>query len=336
MKKDVLIYLNTFKRYDSTLPLAILSVINQTYKFDKFIIFDDNKDENKKDLRTIEHYKYLFDMMDQKGINWEYRFGHQKGAHFNHEDANLEGFKYAFFIDDDEVLEPNTLDELMKCMTDDVGAVGGLILQPPTRGLPEGLSGKMSDVFNGQNIAWYIWNGEPKEVEHLFSSFLYRCNIVHHDLRLSSVVFRGETMFTHSLFLKGYKLICTPKAITWHFQTRSSGGIHDGQKIDNWNYDNNLFLKWLEFKKSGKKLYLIREGLGDNYAFKQVITPEKDSIVATCFPHLYPDNECISIGDAEQLVDPKDYKIYEWGDRYGGSLLENFKKLYAHLDHKRK
>ncbi len=333
----ILAYLNTYKRYDSTLPLAMLSLINQTRKPDKIIFFDDNKDEFKKDLREVEHYKYLFDMMDEKGIIWEYRFGHQKGAHHNHEDANMAGFDAAWFIDDDNVPEPNVLEELEKELKDDVGAVGGLILQPPIGPLPEGVTGKLSDVFNGQNLAWYRWDGEPKETEHLYSGFLYRCNIIHHDLRLSSVVFRGETMFTHSLFLKGYKLIVTPKAITWHFQTRNNGGIHSGQAVDNWAYDHNLFLKWLDFKKTGRKLYLIREGLGDNYAFKQAITPEKDSLVATCFPHLYPDNEVISIGDAEQLVDPKDYALYAWmeANNWKGDLSTAYKQLYEHINQSR-
>lgn len=223
MKKDLLVYLNTYNRYNSTLPLAILSVINQTYKFDKFIMFDDNKVENAKDLREIEHFNYLFKLMDEKGIQWEYRWGQKKGAHFNHEQANMEGFKYAFFIDDDNVLEPDTLENLMAEMKDGVGAVGGLILKPPARDLPPGIDGTLDDVFKGQNIAWYKWTGAPKEVEHLYSSFLYRCGIVHHDLRLSKKAFRGETMFTHSLFLKGYKLICTPKAVTWHFENSQGG-----------------------------------------------------------------------------------------------------------------
>jgi hypothetical protein len=144
-------------------------------------------------------------------------------------------------------------------------------------------------------------------------------------------------MFTHSLFLKGYKLICTPKAITWHFE--SAGGCRTPEQEksnhDMYNNDGWLFQKWLEFKQSGKKLYLIREGRGDNYAFKQVITPEPDAIVATCFPELFPNNKVISIGEAEQLVDPKDYKIYDWCEKHNwkGQLKDAFVEMYKHINH---
>lgn len=335
MKKDLLVYINTYKRYDSTLSMCILSIINQTYKFDKFIIFDDNKPEFARDLRKEEHYAYLFDLMTQKGINWEYRWGKKRGAHFNHEDANMEGFKYAFFIDDDCILEPDCIENLMKEMKDDIGAVGGLILQPPTNNLPINADNKIDNLYL-PNIQWFKWTGKPREVEHIYSSFLYRCNIVHHDLRLSSVVFRGETMFTHSLFLKGYKLIITPNAITWHFQ--SKGGIHDNQKVDNWNHDQYLFEKWLDFKKKGKKIYVLNNGLGDHYIFRQVITPDKDDIIACCYPEVFKEYpNIISIAEAERLVDTKDYDIYRFClmNNWRGTLQTAYNALYEHINKQR-
>ena len=331
-------YLNTYKRYDTVLPLAMMSLINQTRTPDKIIFFDDNKQEDVRDLRNTEHYKYIFDLMTQKGIPWEYRWGHKRGAHFNHEDANrMKGFDALYFIDDDNIAEPNCLEELEKEMKPGVGAVGGLILKPPSTPLPFYVTGKLDDIYKGENIAWHTWSGNPVECEHLYSGFLYRPGIVHHDLRLSKKVFRGETMFTHSLFLKGYKLICTPKAITWHFESATGGcrtPEEEKSNQDMYNNDSYLFNKWLEFKRAGKKLYLIREGLGDNYSFKQVITPEKDSIVATCFPDLYPGNKVISIGEAEQLVDPKDYEIYTYMEQnnWSGSLKDAYKSLYEHIN----
>ena len=335
----ILAYLNTYNRYESTLPMALLSLINQTRKPDHITIFDDNKEP--KDLRNIEHYKYLFDLMDQKGIGWNYVFAEKKGAHYSHEKANMMGYDAAYFIDDDNVAESNVLEELEKLLVDGVGAVGGLILKPPASILPTTVRGRMEDVFNGQNVAWYTWEGRPKEVEHLYSGFLYRCNIVHHDLRLSKKVFRGETMFTHSLFLKGYKLIVTPKAITWHFESRVGGcRTPEDEKTNTelYQHDNLLFNEWLNFQKTGKNLVFLNSGKGDHYMALQsgIITP--GSVVACCYPECFSgmDLEIISIDQGSHLVDPKDYDIYKWcsENRWKGTLIDAYSELYKQINKK--
>lgn len=328
----VLAYINTFNRYATTLPMCILSVINQTRRPDKFIIFDDTKEP--KDLREIEHYQYLFRLLDQKEIDWEVIFGEKKGAHFSHERANLMGYDLAWFIDDDCVAEPTCLEELLKEMKDDVGAVGGLILPPQAGKLPSNADNKIDDL-DLPNIQWFNWTGEPREVEHVYSSFLYRCGITHYDLRLSSVAFRGETMFTHSLFLKGFKLIVTPKAITWHFQT--IGGIHNGQQIENWQHDEQIFKDWLAFKKTGKKLFVLNNGLGDHFIFRQAIDIPKDAVIAVCYPEAFEGYELMSIADAQKIVDLKDYDVYKWcaENNWKGTLKDAFIKLYEHLDLRR-
>jgi len=310
--------------------MALLSIINQTRKPDHIRIYDDNKEP--RDLRTVEQYDYLFKLMDQKGIEWDYVFALKKGAHHSHEMANMSGYDAAWFIDDDCVAEPTCLEFLEKELISGVGAVGGLILQPPAGPLPRDAKNKIYDMF-APNIQWFKWSGNPREVEHIYSSFLYRCNIAHHDLRLSSVVFRGETMFTHSLYLKRYKLIITPDAITWHFQ--SVGGIHSQQKIDEWNHDEQIFRQWLDFIKLKKKIYVLNNGVGDHYMFRQAITPEKNSILAVCYPEVFPEYKCISIADASTYVDLKDYDVYAWCDRnhWKGHLKDAFIKLYEHINH---
>lgn len=333
----ILAYLNTYNRYDTTLPLALWSLVNQTRKPDKIIVFDDNKTENCKDLRTVEHYNYIFKTMDQKGIAYEYRWGHKKGAHFNHEDANMMGFDAAWFIDDDNVAEPNVLEILEKELVDGVGAVGGLIMKPIATQKPSYVNGLLEDIWKGENLAWYKWEGKPKECEHLYSGFLYRCGIVHHDLRLTKKVFRGETMFTHSMFLKGYKLICTPKAITWHYE--SAGGCRSQEQEatnkEMYDHDSWVFSEWLKFKQTKQKMYVLREGLGDHYAFLQAYPLEKDAIYAVCYPELFQGYKTVSIGEAEQVIDPKDYKVYEFMERnkWKGNLVEAYRELYKHIFH---
>lgn len=333
----ILAYINTYNRYDTTFPMALLSIINQTRKPDKIHIYDDNKvpcDPQKK-----EHLNYLFKLMDQKGIPYWYEFAGKKGAHHNHEKANMAGFDAAWFIDDDNVAESNVLEELEKQLIDGVGAVGCLIIKPPATQLPPYVTGKLEDIYLGKNIAWHTWVGKPKEVEHLYSGFLYRCNIVHHDLRLSKKAFRGETMFTHSFFLKGYKLICTPKAITWHFESDGGCRTAEDEKTnqDMYNNDQFLFSKWLEFKKTKRKLYVLNHGLGDHYMFLQAFPLDKEAIYAVCYPELFKDYGVISIADAWNLVDVKDYDIYAWCEKnnWKGTMVEAYKKLYEHIDKQR-
>jgi hypothetical protein len=316
-------------------------LINQTRKPDKIMIWDDTKEGQKKNPFEIEHYRYLFKLMEQKGIPFEYRWSIEpKGAHHNHERANMAGpefggpFDLAWFIDDDCVAEPTCLENLLKEMRPEVGAVGGLILQPPAGPLPPNISdNKIDDIAKFPNIQWHTWDGPPRPVEHIYSQFLYRCGIIHHDLRLSSVVFRGETMFTHSFLLKGYQLLVAPKAVTWHFQAQ--GGIHDGQKIENWAHDEAIFQQWLAFQRLGTKLYVLDGGLGDHLMFLSAITPEPGSIIACCYPDIFRGMpfKIISIAEAEQMIDRKTYDLYTWCERHNwkGHLIDAYRQLYKEI-----
>ena len=64
----VLCSIGTRGRYDTTLPLALAAIINQTKRPDKVVIFDDN--ENPMDVRNYLIYKNLFQIMDIKGTEW--------------------------------------------------------------------------------------------------------------------------------------------------------------------------------------------------------------------------------------------------------------------------
>jgi len=329
----ILTYICTRGRYDSTLPMAMLSLINQTRRPDKLIVFDDNTDQDKRDPRQMEHYMYLFKLMEQKGIPWEWVWAKKLGAHHSHEMANTAGFDLAWFIDDDCVAEPTCLEMLLKEMHPNVGAVGGLILQPPAAPLPSGLENNKIHRLDLPNIQWFVWDGPSRPVEHIYSQFLYRCDIVHHDLRLSSVVFRGETMFTHSLLLKGYQLLVTPKAVTWHFQT--SGGVHSGQKQENWAHDEAIFREWLAFAEKGRKIFVFNGGLGDHLMALQALEIPKGAIVSCCYPDVFKgmDVEVISIAAAERIVDINPYDVYAWAGRrqWTGHLIDAYKALYAEL-----
>jgi hypothetical protein len=335
-KNRILVSVCTRGRYQDYLSMSLMSLALQTRKPDHVRVYDDNN--NPKDLRENKVYWYLFNLFAQKGIGFDVVFGQKKGQHFNDHLANHSGFDLIFRFDDDEIAEPDCLEKLEAQMTDDVGAVGCLVLKPPYYKLPDGADNKIDDL-GLQNIQWFEFEG-VREVEHLHSSFLYRAGIVDFDLRLSQVSFRGETMFSHSLFLKGYKLLVEPKARIYHFQ--APGGCRtveeDLKRQELYNHDQFLFEKWLEFKKSGKKIYVLNGGLGDNYMFRQAITPESDALIATCYPDVFPEYKVISIAEAELLVDIKDYDVYIWCSRnnWTGHLIDAYKKMYENINSQRK
>jgi glycosyltransferase involved in cell wall biosynthesis len=220
MSKNILCSVSTRGRYDTTLPLTILSIINQTKVPDKLVIFDDN--DKPEDLRKKQHYQYLFNMLDEKNIEWEVIFGQRKGQHYNHQMANTMGYKWVWRLDDDTVAEPNTLETLYSYVTPDIGAVGGSILTPPMFDFEIEPTGLIDNIDVEPNIQWnYI--DTVKKVDHLHCSFLYRAGVYDYNLSLSPRAFREETLFTYGLIQKGFINIVVPNAVTWHLKNNTGG-----------------------------------------------------------------------------------------------------------------
>lgn len=221
----VLCSISTRGRYDTTLPMAILSVINQSLLPDKLVIFDDN--DSPIDLRQKQHYQYLFSMLESKGVEWEVLYGQRKGQHYNHQIANTMGYKWVWRLDDDTVAEPNVLETLYSYVTPDIGSVGGSILTPPFSEFEEP-SGLIENIDIEPNIQWQPIKN-IKKVDHLHCSFLYRAGVYDYNLALSPRAFREETLFTYGLVQKGYVNLVVPNAITWHLKN-NSGGIRSNIK----------------------------------------------------------------------------------------------------------
>jgi glycosyltransferase involved in cell wall biosynthesis len=315
----VLCSISTKGRYDTTLPLALQSVISQTVKPDKLVIFDDN--EQPQDLRQIQHYKYIFTIMDEVGIEWEYLFAEKKGQHYNHQRANTMGYDWVWRLDDDTIAEPNTLKNLLLFAKEDVGAVGGSVLTPPfIKGLKS--TGKIEDIEE-QSIQWdYIEN--VKEVDHLHCSFLYRAGVYDYNLALSRVAHREETLFTFGLKQKGYKVLVVPDAVTWHLKNQS-GGIRTGQK-EMFDHDEFIYRNFIGFKD--KTIVVLDNGIGDHICFKPVLEKIKNPVVFSCYPDVIPGR---SIGEAYHLFgDLTPWNVYKKMDQWQwkNSVQSAFEKLY--------
>ena len=324
-KGTVLCSISTKDRYDS-LAMTVQSVAMQTMKPDKLIIFDDGE---QKDLRQDSTWGHLFHLLDEKKIEWEIQFGEKRGQVRNHQRANKSNYDFVWRLDDDEIAEPNVLKRLMAHMKPNVGAVGGAVVEPNRN--QSGGTNKLIDIFSTPNLQWSIGK-EVKEVEHLYSSFLYRPNIANYNLNLSPVCHREETLFSHELYRKGYKLIVDTSIVTWHLR-QEKGGIRSHTDSSMYDYDEKIFRNKL--KEWGYFLASLDCGIGDHYMFLNIL-PElqkkyKHIILGVCYPEVFDGINNIkltSIGATKGVCGGE--SVYKWAidNQWKGSLVEAFGRMY--------
>jgi GT2 family glycosyltransferase len=319
---SVLCSIATRGRYQTTLPLALNAIINQTKLPDKLVIFDDN--DEPEDVRNNNIYQHLFSIMDYKGIKWEWVYAAKKGQHHIHQSANRMGYDWVWRVDDDAIPEPNVLEELYSWINDDVGAIGGAILTLPVNPDTSKNTGKIEDIDKEPNIQWAEIK-KLKEVEHLHCSFLYRAGVHDYNLGLSRVAHREETLFTYGLYLKGYTILAAPHANTWHLKN-PQGGIRSESNQQLYHHDELIFRNTLAYKD--KKIVVLNVGMGDHIVFKNVLKDITNAEVFTCFPDIVPGrpiSEAMSLfGDIDQWSIYKKMAEWNWTD----SLEKAFRKLY--------
>jgi GT2 family glycosyltransferase len=318
----VLCSVATRGRYQTTLPLTLNAIINQTKKVDKLIIFDDN--DEPQDMRNELVYSYFFQMLNIKGIQWEWLYAQKKGQHHIHQMANTMGFDWVWRVDDDAIPEPNVLQTLFNYTSKKVGAVGGAILTPPLQFESFKPTGKIENINTEPNIQWsFIHN--VKEVEHLHCSFLYRAGVHDYNTGLSRVAHREETLFTYGLYLKGYKILAVPNAVSWHLKN-PNGGIRSETNQKLYEQDELVFRNTITYKD--KKIVVLNCGMGDHIVFKNVMPDITNVEVFTCYPDIVPGR---SIAEAKALFgDIDQWNIYrkmaQW--KWTDSLENAYRKMY--------
>ena len=318
----VLCSVATRGRYQTTLPLTLNAIINQTKKVDKLIIFDDN--DEPQDMRNELVYSYFFQMLDIKGIQWEWLYAQKKGQHHIHQMANTMGFDWVWRVDDDAIPEPNVLQTLFNYTSKKVGAVGGSILTPPIKQEALKPTGKIENIYTEPNIQWSFIH-KVKEVEHLHCSFLYRAGVHDYNTGLSRVAHREETLFTYGLYLKGYKILAVPNAVSWHLKN-PNGGIRSETNQKLYEQDELVFRNTITYKD--KKIVVLNCGMGDHIVFKNVMFDITNAEVFTCYPDIVPGR---SIAEARALFgDIDQWNIYrkmaQW--KWTDSLENAYRKMY--------
>jgi hypothetical protein len=301
--------------------MVLMAIANQTKSPDKLVIFDDN--DNPEDMRENPIYQHIFQILEYKGIKWEWLFAEKKGQHHIHQKANRMEFDWVWRVDDDAIPEPNVLEQLCSYIDTTVGAVGGSILTLPHIFDTSKSIGKIKDIDSEPNIQWGNIN-VIKEVEHLHCSFLYRAGIHDYNLGLSRIAHREETLFTNGIYQKGYKVLAIPNAITWHL--KAEGGIRSETKEEMYHHDEQIFRNFISY--SGNTIVVLNAGLGDHIVFSHILPEINKPIVFTCYPEIV---EGHSIAEAQHLFGNIDqWNIYAKMDqwKWTGSLEDAYRKLY--------
>lgn len=327
----------TKNRYD-TLDKTLLSIALQTLSPHQVIIVDDS--DNPVNITTIPHYTYILKTFDAKGIKWEVKFGQKKGQHHSHQmiQDTAEG-DLIFRIDDDEVAEPDVLRKLVSHFKDPlIGAVGPSVIEPWAGEVPLGLRNRITSVKTAPNMQWFKGK-DSWDADHLYSSFMYRKGIVKYDLTLSTVCHREETIFSYSIKKAGYKLLVDLDATVYHYRN-AGGGIRTFTDPILWQHDEKIFNAYLALWNinDGTKMVVLDCGIGDHWAFKNIL-PElkekyKDITIAVCFGDVFwdePSLKLISIADAKNLYgDITPFQVYKllWDTKEKIHLIEAFRRLY--------
>lgn len=342
---EVTVEISTKDRYDTTLPLALLAVANQTYKPTRVVVFDDGAHE---DLRQRPLYNSLFSLFYSKGIECEVVYGQKKGQVYNHQAAiEIAKTELIWRVDDDDTPEADVLAKLVDCISeDDIGGAAGLILMPGNVSpITTFASSKIEHILYRPNIQWFRFGG-VREVDHFNNSFLFKVDAAKkaggYFTGLSPVCHREETLFTYGLRRVGYRLLVDPSAVTWHLRS-PSGGIRSHTQEFFYQHDEGVFMKKMEeygVKFRDSKLIVLDCGLGDHYAFKMMLPELKrkhrdaDIVLSVCYPEVFEDEglELISIADAKLMLADEDFQkhnIYRYMIDQGwtGRLVDAYRKF---------
>jgi Glycosyl transferase family 2 len=339
---------STKGRFHSTFPLVLTSLVNQNLKPYRLIIYDDN--DVMEDLRENEMYKNLFPHLLKVGINWEVKPGHRKGQIWNHQQALADvTSEFIWRIDDDNIMEPDTLEKLYNfAITDDkIGAVGPLILDPKYDRTHRLASNNIEDINIGLNIQWCDFKDTKSyiSVDHLQgSTFLFRKAAATHgyELRLSKVGHREETIFTYEMKRAGWKLLVLTDVRTYHMRY-GAGGIRSDQQKKDFDSDENIFIEYMKkwnVQPRPLKVIPLDSGIGDHFAFRSVLPEIKQKyknykiIIGACWPEVFEgenDVTIVSLSDTASFVNVDDYNIYKWMDEHNWktSLSKAFLKMYT-------
>lgn len=260
-KPTLLAYIVSAGRSETTLPLAITSILNSEVIPDEFILIDDNPPSERIDYKEHPMYKYLIQMLWQRGIVFRLSFTPGgTGQTIQHQmilKNEASNFDYVLRLDDDCILTPNAIGNMRWTLDNDkdeeIGAVAGQVWIPGSnRKQPKWAKGLLS-THEHVTPQWYQLDKDVYP-EHLHCSFMYRSKAAlaseGYPTELSPVGHTEETQFSYNIFKTGKKLVILKNTIMYHLRY-PSGGIRNSKATDPYrNYcfkaDGEAFSRYRE------------------------------------------------------------------------------------------
>jgi hypothetical protein len=340
---DVTAHISTLNRHATTLPLVLQAVAFQTMVPKELLLFNDSPDSSP---FSAPLYANLFSLLSQRGCTVSVIQGDQRGQVSNHQAAlNTAEYDLLWRLDDDDSPEPDVLQTLLSELRMDVGGVASLVHSPWSIAPEHGplFSGQIKHIRSHSNVQWADFK-HTESVEHLHNTFLFRKNIVglgYHS-NLSPVGHREETMFTHEILKRGWKLLVAGKCITWHMRD-PQGGIRNHANPIYYAHDEQVFDQWaknLGIKFQSTWPIVLNEGLGDHLAFLHVLPAIKEKAAAegkciqlfVTYPEVFASEATHSIAEAIALFgDIARFSIYNFmiETHWKGTLLEAFHAFHG-------
>lgn len=279
-KTKVTILLATCDRYETTLPLCLMSIFNQSYPPERVVLVDDSKVKKFYEYQTLKNILILF---KEKGIDFDYFHGESKGA-VPALQIGLDDIEDGWVLktDDDNILSYDVLELFVKNIKENIGCMSGVIvdkylhqfyIKNPDK-IPieeDGYYNKIENIYSEFNIQMQQYQDTTiKKVQHIYSNYFFRRDLADdYPLELFPSSHREETIFTYSIFLKGYDLIINPLVRIYHLYYDHSSGNRQWSKENSKN--NELFFieklkEWnivpnkLEIKYDNQKMFITKKG----------------------------------------------------------------------------
>ncbi|MHA1867614.1 MAG: glycosyltransferase family 2 protein [Candidatus Heimdallarchaeaceae archaeon] len=329
----------TKDRYKS-LQSCLQSIIQQSVMPNEIHVYDDSKNPQK--LTENEIFLYLSKLAEKCNCKIHIHVTSEIGQTINHNSSLTDCENDLIWrIDCDELAEPDVLETLLTHMSDPkVGAVGGLVINPNNEEITDKKTQTIAE-FDNHIQMFNHKHTEIMEVEHLYSSFLYRKEALPNGycIMLNKCGFREETIATYEMFINGYKLLVDPNAYTWHCQN-SSGGMRTYIKSD-YEYNDILFNEKRKlWKMVGKNDLVILDisGKGDSIclrlALEEIIKDYSHIYVGTPHSDIWknlPSNvSVIEPQQAKLWYNSHEKSIYHWmrENDWNQSVIEAYIKKY--------
>jgi len=277
----VTVLLTTCDRYETTLPLCLMSIFNQSYKPDRIVLVDDSKIKKFYDYPLLKNILVLF---KEKNITFDYLHGASKGA-VPALQTGLDNIEsgWIFKTDDDNILSSDVLEIFVNNIKPNIGAMGGVIhdkymhtfYNKKSKTTPkeeDGYYSRIENIYSEFNIQMSPeQTDEIKKVQHIHSNYFFKRELSdNYPLELSPSSHREETIFTYNIFRKGYDMIVIPQAIIYHlYYDHHSGNRQWGkeyqkknelffiEKLKEWGIIPNILIDSIE----NDKIFIIKKDL---------------------------------------------------------------------------